>query len=47
MTETRKAPSEMTDDELVEAYEANDAEAGGDSRNEALIAEIARRNLDI
>lgn len=40
-------PAEMTDDELVEAYEASRAEAGSDPQNEAVVAEMARRNLDV
>lgn len=43
----KKSPAQMTDEELIEAYEASRAEAGADPRNEAVVAEIARRNLDV
>ena len=37
----------MDDRELVRQYEAIDAEAGADSRAEALLAEIEPRDLDL
>ncbi len=40
------SPSDMTDRELVVAYQATDG-APGDARVEALLAEIERRELDL
>lgn len=47
MIEERRSPAEMSDHELLAAYEETDAKAGTDPTVEALLAEIERRNLDI
>lgn len=47
MSDHPKAPGDMADQELINEYEAIDAEAGADPRAEALLAEIERRDLDL